>query len=68
MHGAKIVCADIRDEMVGIDGDEGEELDTHIYIQQNGGDSIFVKTDVSQNDHVEALIARTVEAYERLDM
>jgi NAD(P)-dependent dehydrogenase (short-subunit alcohol dehydrogenase family) len=43
----------------------GEE--TARLIQQNGGQALFVKTDVSQAGEVEALIAKAVATYGRLD-
>jgi NAD(P)-dependent dehydrogenase (short-subunit alcohol dehydrogenase family) len=39
---------------------------THL-IQQNGGEAVFVKTDVAQAGEVEALIAKAVATYGRLD-
>ncbi len=44
---------------------EGEE--TVRLAQKAGGDAIFVQTDVTQAADVEALIARTLETYGRLD-
>src|SRR5262245_63073364 len=57
-EGAKVVVADVV-----VEG--GEE--TARLIQQRGGEAIFVKTDVSQAADVEALIARAVQTYGRLD-
>jgi len=57
-EGARVVVAD-----VSVEG--GEE--TVRLIQQNGGEAVFVKTDVSQAGEVEALIARAVATYGRLD-
>ena len=56
--GAKVVIAARRVA-------EGEE--TVDIIREAGGDAIFVKTDVSRAADVEAMVARTVEAYGRLD-
>jgi NAD(P)-dependent dehydrogenase (short-subunit alcohol dehydrogenase family) len=44
---------------------EGEE--TVRMIQEAGGHALFVQTDVSQGDAVEAMLQRTLEAYGRLD-
>src|SRR5262245_33885854 len=44
---------------------EGEE--TVRLIKENGGDAIFVKTDVSNADNVRLLIENTVNTYGRLD-
>lgn len=56
--GAKVVVADIA-----IDG--GRE--TVQMIQEQGGEGLFVKTDVSIAADVEALVQKTVETYGRLD-
>ena len=57
-EGAKVVVAD-----VAVEG--GEE--TVRLIQQHGGEAIFVKTDVARAAEVEALVARAVQTYGRLD-
>ncbi|MCZ6632737.1 MAG: SDR family oxidoreductase [bacterium] len=57
-QGAKIVIADINIE--------GGEHTVHL-IQESGGDAIFVNTDITQAAAVEAMVAKTVEAYGRLD-
>lgn len=56
--GAKVVLADVN-----VKG--GEE--SVAMIERAGGEAMFVNTDVSQADQVEALVAETVEAYGRLD-
>src|SRR5919198_6678412 len=57
-EGAKVVVAD-----VAVEG--GEE--TVRLIQQRGGEAIFVKADVARAAEVEALVARAVQTYGRLD-
>ena len=57
-EGAKVVIADLN-----VSG--GEQ--TVDLIQETGGEAIFVETDVSQADSVEAMVNRAVESYERLD-
>jgi len=57
-EGAKVVVAD-----VAVEG--GEE--TARLIQQHGGEAVFVKADVSRAAEVEALVARAVQTYGRLD-
>jgi NAD(P)-dependent dehydrogenase (short-subunit alcohol dehydrogenase family) len=57
-EGAKVVVAD-----VAVEG--GEE--TVRLIQQRGDEAIFVKTDVARAAEVEALVARAVQTYGRLD-
>ena len=56
--GAKVVVADI-------DVKNGEE--TVLRIKVAGDEAIFIKTNVSQEVEVEALIKKTVETYGRLD-
>ena len=36
-------------------------------LQANGGEALFIKTDVTQRDEVRALLKRTIETYGRLD-
>jgi len=57
-EGAKVVVAD-----VGVEG--GEE--TVRQIKAAGGEATFVRTDVAKAADVEALIAKTVQTYGRLD-
>ena len=57
-EGAKVVVADSV-----IEG--GEE--TVRMIQKAGGEAIFVKTDVTQEADIEAIVKKTVERYGRLD-
>jgi NAD(P)-dependent dehydrogenase (short-subunit alcohol dehydrogenase family) len=57
-EGAKVVIAARRKA-------EGEA--TVERIENAGGDAIFVQTDVSQPDQVEAMVAEAVERYGRLD-
>jgi NAD(P)-dependent dehydrogenase (short-subunit alcohol dehydrogenase family) len=56
--GAKVVVAGRRQS----EGDETVKL-----ARAAGGDAIFVKTDVSRTQDVEALVKTTVERYGRLD-
>jgi NAD(P)-dependent dehydrogenase (short-subunit alcohol dehydrogenase family) len=62
LEGAFLVCADLKPL-----GDDGA-IATHESIQQQGGRAIFVKTDVSVAADVEALVAKTVAEYGRVDM
>lgn len=57
-RGAKVVVADI-------DASRGAE--TLQLIKDAGGDAIFVKTDVSSEEDVRALVDRVVETFGRLD-
>ena len=56
--GAKVVIADIASP-------GGEE--TAAMVQTAGGDALFVRTDVSRSEQVQAMVARTIAAYGRLD-
>lgn len=62
LEGALLVCADLRP--LG----QGEELATHEWIVQEGGQAVFVEVDVSQAESWRALIAKAVETYGKLDM
>lgn len=57
-EGASVVIADIHVE----DG-----METVQQIEKAGGNAIFIKTDVSQTEQVQALIEKAVETYGRLD-
>jgi NAD(P)-dependent dehydrogenase (short-subunit alcohol dehydrogenase family) len=57
-EGARVVVSDIDEE----GGDRIVAL-----IAQQGGDAVFVRADISQPADVDALIAKTVAAYGRLD-
>jgi NAD(P)-dependent dehydrogenase (short-subunit alcohol dehydrogenase family) len=57
-EGARLVIADMNED--------GGCQTAHL-ITENGGQAIFVKTDVTQATAVEALISKAVETYGRLD-
>jgi NAD(P)-dependent dehydrogenase (short-subunit alcohol dehydrogenase family) len=57
-EGIKVVIAARRNE-------EGEE--TLRLVKESGGDGTFVKTDVTDENSVKALVEKTVEVYGRLD-
>jgi NAD(P)-dependent dehydrogenase (short-subunit alcohol dehydrogenase family) len=66
-EGAKVVCADLRrGARVGMP--EETEHCTDEKIQKEGGDAIFVETDVSQTEDFEALLQKSVQTFGRLDM
>lgn len=56
--GAKVVFSGRREQ-------EGEE--TAALIRKSGAECLFVRSDVSSEDDVKALIQKTVETYEKLD-
>jgi NAD(P)-dependent dehydrogenase (short-subunit alcohol dehydrogenase family) len=57
-EGAKLIIADMNED--------GGQQTVHMITEQ-GGEAIFVKTDVTQATAVEALISKAVETYGRLD-
>ncbi|MCX2475347.1 glucose 1-dehydrogenase [Pedobacter sp. MC2016-05] len=56
--GSKVIVADFSDK----GGNETVQK-----IKEAGGEATFIKTDVSNNEDVQAMVARTVEVYGRLD-
>lgn len=66
-EGAILVCADLsRSARIGVNNEAHATTDE--LITQAGGRAIFVETDVSSVDSVEALIQETVKVYSRVDM
>ncbi|MGH6780655.1 MAG: SDR family NAD(P)-dependent oxidoreductase [Sphingomonadaceae bacterium] len=57
-NGARIVIADMA---------TGAGEETAHLIESVGGKALFVRTDVAQNDQVEAMIAKAVATFGRLD-
>ena len=57
-EGAKVVVSGRR---------EKEENGVVSLIKKNGGEGMFIKTDVSSEAEVAALVAKTLSAYGRLD-
>jgi NAD(P)-dependent dehydrogenase (short-subunit alcohol dehydrogenase family) len=57
-EGAKVAVADLVPET----GNETVRI-----IKEQGGDAIFLRTDVTRADQVEAMVAATVKAFGRLD-
>jgi NAD(P)-dependent dehydrogenase (short-subunit alcohol dehydrogenase family) len=58
-EGASIIVTDVL-------ADEGEE--TAQSIRDSGGKAIFVKADVSKEDEVKHLVARSIDAFGRIDV
>lgn len=56
-QGAKVVIADLLE-------DGGETVRA---IRENGGDAVFVRTDISDSRQVEALVGKALDTYGRLD-
>jgi NAD(P)-dependent dehydrogenase (short-subunit alcohol dehydrogenase family) len=57
-EGARVIVADR-------DAESGEE--TAELVREAGGEALFVETDVREPEQVEAMVARTVSEYDRLD-
>ena len=57
-EGAKLVLSGRRQK-------EGNEVVSQI--ERNGGEALFIKTDVASEADVKALVAKTMSAYGRLD-
>ncbi|MDI3519448.1 MAG: hypothetical protein PWQ34_1595 [Caldanaerobacter sp.] len=57
--GAKVVIAEIDDEA----GLENEE-----YIRKNGGEALFVHTDVALEEDVKNMVNKTIETYGKIDI
>ena len=57
-EGAKLIIADMNEE--------GGQQTVHMITEQ-GGDAIFVQTDITQAQAVEAMISKAVETYGCLD-
>lgn len=64
------MCADLQEGTWRTDTKVEDESNgpTHERIKANGGQAIFVKTDVSDHTSVEALVAEAVKQYGRLDI
>lgn len=58
-EGAKVVLADIQDE-------PGEQVAQQI--RENGGEALYVHTDVTKPGDAQRLVETTVEAYGRIDV
>lgn len=61
-EGAKVVVADIREEPR-----EGG-LPTHVEIKDNGGEAMFIETDVSDKESVQKLFYNTASEYGNIDI
>jgi len=66
-EGAKVVCSDLSPSARSLIPKEAE-IDTHELIRKAGGESIFVKTDVSKARDMEDLVASAVKEFGGLDI
>lgn len=66
-EGALLVCADLRpDARAQIVSERA--VNTDELIRQGGGRAVFVKTDVSKAEEVEAMVNTAVSEYGKLDV
>ena len=65
-EGASVMCSDIHPNQPG-KAQESQKA-THELILENGGRAAFMKTDVTDEAQVKALVAETVKQFGRLDM
>lgn len=66
-EGAKVVCADLS-PLARFQVPEEMEITTHDLITKNGGQAVFVQTDVGDAAQVEHLVQAAVDHFCRLDM
>lgn len=64
-EGARVVVSDIRETSAG---EKERDATTVDLVKKEGGDAIFVKTDVSNLESVEDLVEAAVSKWGRLDM
>ncbi|KAK2691287.1 hypothetical protein QWA68_010008 [Fusarium oxysporum] len=66
-EGAHLVCADLQPAArASVNGEE--EVNTDELIRSNGGQAIFVETDVTKTAAVEQLLSRAVIQFGRIDV
>lgn len=63
-EGGKVVCSDLKPESSA----EPSLQPTHEAIEKDGGEAVFVKTDVGEPDSVKSLVEQAVKKFGRLDM
>ena len=66
-EGARIVCVDLRPE-ARPEIPEEATIPTHELLRKQGGQAIFVRTDVSSESDFEAAVEAAVKEFGRLDM
>lgn len=67
-EGAKVVCADLTPKARGAAAGDEEEIDTHVLIEQRGGEAAFVDADVGDAGQMERLVEAAVERFGRVDV
>lgn len=66
-EGATVVCCDLRPGARQEIKSE-QEIETDVLIRQQGGQSMFIKADVSNAAEVEAMVNATTAQYGRIDV
>lgn len=66
-EGAKVVCADLS-PAARPQVPEESDVTTHDLITRDGGNAIFVQTDVGDAAQMESLVKAAVDKFGRLDM
>lgn len=66
-EGAIVVCVDLRPGARQEIKSE-QEIETDVLIRQQGGQSMFIKADVSNAAEVEAMVNATTARYGRIDV
>ena len=66
-EGASVVCGDLQ-PTARADTQNEFPVATHDLIIQQGGKALFFKADVREEEQIQALVAKAVEEFGRLDM
>ncbi|OCK81408.1 putative short chain dehydrogenase [Lepidopterella palustris CBS 459.81] len=67
-EGARIVCADLKEEAAQHGFEEDKHIPTHTVITNNGGTSVFKKCDMGKPEEIYELIDFAVSTYSKLDI
>ncbi|KAI8941507.1 hypothetical protein NX059_002723 [Plenodomus lindquistii] len=67
-EGASVVCSDLTESFRPEVRTDESALNTVQEIEKKGGKAIFVKCDITSTSDMQALIAKAVETYGRLDI
>lgn len=66
-EGAIVVCVDLRPDARQEVKSE-QEIETDVLIRQKGGQSLFIRADVSNAAEIEAMVNATTAQYGRIDV
>ncbi|OQD90713.1 hypothetical protein PENANT_c001G03448 [Penicillium antarcticum] len=62
LHGAKLICADLRSDIDTERSGQPPETPTHALINERGGQAVFLRCNVTKAAEVEALANEAVQA------